>query len=97
MVVTLARQATSAGRPVQKPYAGVNYIYQSGTMNLATEMFVYIHLDLDLEFGLWFNVLLKLKYTKTVYFFILKLKIINISLFHVAHRFSKFSYLHTFT
>ncbi len=35
-VVVPARQAAKAGLPVRQPYAGVNFIPQSGTMNLAT-------------------------------------------------------------
>ncbi len=36
-VVVPARRATQADTLVRQPYAGVNYISQSGTMNLATE------------------------------------------------------------
>ncbi len=34
--VVPARQSSKAGGPVQQTYAGVNYVPQSGTMNLAT-------------------------------------------------------------
>jgi hypothetical protein len=37
MSVVPARKATEAGGTVRQPYADVNYIPQSGTMNLATE------------------------------------------------------------
>ncbi len=36
-VVGPARQATYVDGPIRQPYAGVNYIPQSGTLNLATE------------------------------------------------------------
>jgi hypothetical protein len=37
-VVVPARQANQAGRPERQPYAGVNYVPHSGTMNLGTDM-----------------------------------------------------------